>query len=67
MRIDGMEADTRQAAATLWVDLSSEELTGVLVASEGGPVKFSGWMELASTIEDWRRAEGAAAESASRA
>jgi hypothetical protein len=62
MRIDGMEADTSQAAATLRVDLSSEELTGVLVASEGRAAEFSGWMELASAIEDWRRAEGAAAD-----
>ena len=56
-----MNADTAQAAATLRVDLSSEELTGVLVASDELPVSFTGWMELASAIEDWRRAEGAAA------
>ena len=62
-----MNADTAQAAATLRVDLSSEELTGVLVASDQHPVKFSGWMELASAIEDWRRAEGAAADGGSGA
>jgi hypothetical protein len=28
-------------------------------------VKFSGWMELASAIEDWRRAEGAIADGGS--
>jgi hypothetical protein len=58
-----MDADTPQAAATLRVDLSSEELMGVLVASEGRSVQFSGWMELASALEDWRRAAAAAADS----
>jgi hypothetical protein len=58
-----MDPDTPQAAATLRVDLSLEELTGVLVASEGRPVKFSGWMELASALEDWRRAAAAAVDS----
>ena len=58
-----MDADTPQAAATLRVDLSSEEFTGVLVGSEDRPVKFSGWMELASALEDWRRAAAAAADS----
>jgi hypothetical protein len=60
-----MDADTPQAAATLRVNLSSEELTGVLVASEDRPVKFSGWMELASAVEDWRRAAAAAADGGS--
>jgi hypothetical protein len=62
-----MNTDPAQAAATLRVDLSSEELTGVLVASDERSVKFSGWMELASAIEDWRRAEGAAADGGSGA
>jgi hypothetical protein len=57
-----MDADTPQAAATLRVNLSSEEFMGVLVASEGRPVEFSGWMELASALEDWRRAAAAAAD-----
>jgi hypothetical protein len=57
-----MDADTPQAAATLRVNLSSEELMGVLVAAEGRPVEFSGWMELASALEDWRRAAAAAAD-----
>jgi hypothetical protein len=58
-----VDADTPQAAATLRVDLSAKELTGVLVASDGGPVKFSGWMELASALEDWRHAAAAASDS----
>ena len=62
-----MNADSAQAAATLRVDLSVEELTGVLVASDERRVNFSGWMELASAIEDWRRAEGAAADGGSGA
>jgi hypothetical protein len=61
-----VEEDTPQAAATLRVDLSSEELTGVLVGSEGRPVTFSGWMELASALEDWRRAAAAAVDHSGR-
>lgn len=45
------------AKATLEVELHGAAPEGALTAADGSRRAFSGWIELASAIEDWRRSE----------
>jgi hypothetical protein len=47
----------RTATAKLEVDLHGATPEGALIAADGLRRTFSGWIELASAIEDWRRME----------
>lgn len=53
-----------RARATLEVALEADAPAGTLTAPDWGHRSFSGWIELASAIEDWREAarSGAPAE-----
>jgi hypothetical protein len=48
---------TRTAEATLEVDIEAKAPVGALVTGDGRRRTFSGWIELAATIEDWRHDE----------
>jgi hypothetical protein len=47
----------RTAKATLEVEVRNTVPKGALIAGRGLRRTFSGWIELASAIEDWRRSE----------
>jgi hypothetical protein len=49
------------ATATLELSLGAQAPEGVLTDGEGGARRFSGWIELAAAIEDWRTANPNAA------
>lgn len=51
-------ADSAGPSATIQIDATSDDLTGVLVAADGRRHEFTGWIELAGAIEDWRQGEG---------
>ena len=40
--------------ATLELDLGAQAPTGALTDGQGEAQRFSGWIELAAAIEDWR-------------
>lgn len=42
------------ATATIEVSLGVRAPSGVLIDGEGRARRFSGWIELAAAIEDWR-------------
>jgi hypothetical protein len=42
------------ATATIELNLGVESPTGVLTDGQGRTRRFSGWIELAAAIEDWR-------------
>jgi hypothetical protein len=48
--------DARRVRATLEMDLEGNAPTGVLSGEDGTRLLFSGWVELASVIEQWRAA-----------
>ncbi len=43
-----------RATGTLEMGLERRAPTGVLTASDGRRLEFSGWTELAAAIEEWR-------------
>lgn len=45
---------SRRATVTLEMDLDGRVPEGALTFADGLRVEFSGWAELASTIEEWR-------------
>jgi hypothetical protein len=47
---------TTQATIELQTDSEGEAPMGALLTSDGTRRSFSGWLELASAIEDWRQA-----------
>jgi hypothetical protein len=46
-----------QATIELQTDIEGDAPGGALVTSDGQRRPFSGWIELASAIEDWRQAQ----------
>ena len=49
-----MTKPIRRARVTLEMDLEGRAPEGSLTSVDGVRVEFSGWAELASTIEEWR-------------
>jgi hypothetical protein len=47
----------RTAVATLEIELEAEAPAGTLVTGDGQRRMFSGWIEFAAAVEDWRHAE----------
>jgi hypothetical protein len=47
------------ATATLELSLDVQPIEGVLIDGQGQARRFSGWIELAAAIEDWRTASTA--------
>lgn len=50
-----MDRRVQRAKVTLEMDLVGRAPEGALTSTDGLRVDFSGWAELASAIEDWRR------------
>jgi hypothetical protein len=48
---------TTQATIELQTDIQGDAPAGALLTSDGKRRRFSGWMELASAIEEWRQAQ----------
>jgi hypothetical protein len=48
---------TRIAEAKLELELEVDAPAGALVTADGRRRAFTGWIELAAAIEDWRQAE----------
>jgi hypothetical protein len=52
-----MAKTTRVAEAKLELELEADAPEGVLFTADGRRRAFTGWIELAAAIEDWRQAE----------
>jgi hypothetical protein len=52
-----MVKTTRTAEAKLELALEADAPAGALVTPDGRRRVFTGWIELAAAIEDWRQAE----------
>ena len=51
------EKPTTQATLELQTGIEGAPPTGALLTCDGRRRRFSGWIELASAIEDWRQAQ----------
>ena len=49
-----MNQRPQTTSATIELEAGSEAPTGALTAGDGQARRFSGWIELAAAIEDWR-------------
>ena len=49
-----MNRRPQTTSATIELDLGTQAPTGVLTDGQGQARRFSGWIELAAAIEDWR-------------
>jgi hypothetical protein len=49
-----MNRRPQTTTATIELDLAAEAPDGVLTDGHGRARRFSGWIELAAAIEDWR-------------
>jgi hypothetical protein len=49
-----MNRQPQTTSATIELDLGTEAPTGALTDEQGQARRFSGWIELAAAIEDWR-------------
>ena len=49
-----MNQRPQTTSATIELDLGPQAPTGVLTDGQGQARRFSGWIELAAAIEDWR-------------
>jgi hypothetical protein len=49
-----MNSRPQTTRATIELDLGSQAPTGALTDGHGQARRFSGWIELAAAIEDWR-------------
>ena len=62
--VDAFPAST--AEATLSVELDAKEPRGTLRLADAEPLRFSGWLELASAIEAMRALAAAGAQSSGK-
>ena len=64
-----MNRPPQTTSATIELDAGTETPTGALTDGQGLARRFSGWIELAAAIEDWRtsRAQAETSPSASEA
>jgi hypothetical protein len=52
-----MDGQANTATATLQIELDRDgPPVGALTSADGQRASFTGWIELASVIQDWRRA-----------
>jgi hypothetical protein len=49
-----MNQPAKTSSATIELEARAEAPTGSLTDSQGQARRFSGWIELAAAIEDWR-------------